>query len=184
MKKHHPFRHIAIGLLLGIFLTVGGYSGTHYLPHSRPTPTPIPTASVDQESLTPIPSTGECDSTLWDHIYHPSRLQVLESCKTITGTVEVMRTEADGDFHILFKLDPAYSDLINQVNIDKQHGDLIIEPICENNVTQADAVSSCQGFSQNFQIQVGDHLQVTGAYVTDLQHGWREIHPISSIIKL
>jgi hypothetical protein len=27
----------------------------------------------------------------------------------------------------------------------------------------------------------GKHVRITGAYVTDMEHGWNEIHPVTSI---
>ena len=34
-----------------------------------------------------------------DGIYHPSRLQVLDSCRRAEGTVALVRHEEDGDLH-------------------------------------------------------------------------------------
>jgi hypothetical protein len=31
---------------------------------------------------------------------------------------------------------------------------------------------------------VGDRVRVTGAYVTDRDNGWREIHPVTRIEKI
>jgi hypothetical protein len=28
----------------------------------------------------------------------------------------------------------------------------------------------------------GKHVEITGAYVTDVEHGWNEIHPVTSIV--
>jgi hypothetical protein len=27
---------------------------------------------------------GKCDETLWDHVYNPARLQIVDRCKTVT----------------------------------------------------------------------------------------------------
>jgi hypothetical protein len=43
-----------------------------------------------------------------------------------------------------------FSNLINSANIKNQSGDLVAEPICVNKVSQADAISACQNFHQNF----------------------------------
>jgi hypothetical protein len=61
----------------------------------------------------------------------------------------------------------------------------VLEPICVNPVTQRDAVSACQNFHENISIAtVGSHVQVTGSYVSDNQHGgWAEIHPVTSMVK-
>jgi hypothetical protein len=29
---------------------------------------------------------------------------------------------------------------------------------------------------------IGRHVTVTGVYVTDMEHGWNEIHPVTSIV--
>jgi hypothetical protein len=127
-----------------------------------------------------------CDQSLWDHVYNPSRLHVVDSCKTVTGIIESVRKEADGDFHIRLKLDSQFSNLINSANIKGQYGDMVVEPICVNRVTQADAISSCQNFRQNIVIPpVGNHVEITGSYVLDKEHGgWAEIHPVTSIKSL
>lgn len=38
-----------------------------------------------------------CETSLWQHVYHPDRLQAVGQCKTITGTVTEVRQEPDGD---------------------------------------------------------------------------------------
>jgi hypothetical protein len=126
---------------------------------------------------------GKCDESLWNHVYNPSRLQIVNSCITITGTIDSIRAEKDGDLHIRLSVDSQYSHLINQANKDKQFGDLVLEPICVREVTQASAISACQNFRQNIDIpHVGTHVKVTGSYVLDHEHShWAEIHPITSI---
>jgi hypothetical protein len=100
---------------------------------------PSPTSS----SSTPT-SSDQCDQSLWDHVYNPSRLQVVDYCRSVSAIIESIRTERDGDFHIRVKLDPEFSDLINSANINGQFSDLVVEPICVNKVTQASAISACQ----------------------------------------
>jgi hypothetical protein len=128
----------------------------------------------------------KCDQSLWNHVYNPQRLQVVDPCKTVSGIIESKRSEADGDYHIRLKLDPQFSNLVNAANLKEQFGDLVLEPICMNRVTQTDAISACHNFRQSIEIPaVGSHVQVTGSYVLDKQHGkWAEIHPITSINKL
>ncbi len=134
-------------------------------------------------SPTTLPSGSQCDQSLWNHVYNPSRLQVVEPCKTVSGIIESKEVEPDGDFHIRLKLDSQFANLVNQANINGQFGDLVVEPICMNPVKQLDAISACQNFRQNIDIPpVGSHVQVTGSYVLDKRHGgWAEIHPVSSI---
>src|SRR3954447_20909527 len=46
------------------------------------------------------PSSCPSPSHALDGIYHPSRLQVLDSCRWAEGTVALVRHEEDGDLHI------------------------------------------------------------------------------------
>jgi hypothetical protein len=134
-------------------------------------------------SSTVSTSSNRCDQSLWNHIYNPARLQVVDNCKSVIGVIESKRVEKDGDYHIRVKLDPQFSNLINLANIKNQFGDLVVEPICVNKVTQADAISACQNFRQNISIPpIGSHVNITGSYVLDREHGnWAEIHPVTSI---
>jgi hypothetical protein len=128
-------------------------------------------------------NTPACNAKLWNHVYNPKRLQVIDSCKTVTGVIQKIKTEADGDMHIQLKLDSQYSNLLTKANVNGQNGNLVLEPICQKKVTQKDAISACKNFSYELKIpKIGTHVKVTGSYVLDLQHGkWAEIHPVSSI---
>jgi len=123
-----------------------------------------------------------CDSKLWEHVYHKYRLDVIEECKTVTGTIEKIKPEEDGDLHILLKLDKGQDGLLAEGNYKIQHGDLVIEPICVAQAIQKDAIGPCSDYINNVKIPyIGDHVRVTGSFVFDKEHGWNEIHPITSI---
>ena len=123
-----------------------------------------------------------CDSSLWEHVYHNYRLKVFEKCKSVTGYVELLRKEADGDYHILLRVDEGQGKLLNNDNYAKQKGCLVLEPICVNEITQKDAIADCSGYVNNVYIpQKHEHVKVTGSYVLDNEHGWMEIHPVSKI---
>ena len=40
------------------------------------------------------------------NVYYPSRLQVVDPCKTVSGIIESKKVEKDGDYHIRLKADP------------------------------------------------------------------------------
>lgn len=157
-----------------------------------PAPGP-PSATVPASAASPLASLGHvppapaghnaCDRGLWSHIYHPYRLHMISACKTVTGTVEGVQQEPDGDLHILLRPDPAYAGLINGANTEFENGDLVLEEICVGVITQADAVAACRNFAPPSVsgVSAGDHVKVTGSYVLDAGHGWMEIHPISQI---
>jgi len=137
---------------------------------------------------------ASCDMSLWVHVYHgrfPSasdRLPVIDPCLTVTGTVMNARAEADGDWHIQLDLDSEYRSLLNQANLEKQHGYLVLEPMCSNYVSQTDTIEEgvCDGFSQDIFTSnlIGHRVAATGAHVVDRQHGWAELHPVTSIVRI
>jgi hypothetical protein len=119
----------------------------------------------------------------WKHVYHPQRLVVADKahpCITVTGTVKLIRKEADGDLHVQLELDPGpQSHLLNARNVKAQKNRLVVEPICVNTPKQADAIEPCKGFHQSFPaLKLGAHVQVSGPFRTDTeaQHGWNEVH--------
>jgi hypothetical protein len=147
-------------------------------------------------------SPPRCDERLWTQVFTgrasrfngpKDRLRIIEPCKTVTGYIVAMRPEDDGDLHILLRLDPGQPGLLNAKNRSLQKGFLVIEPICTKAPTEGNALKEgvCKSFRQNFRalIQVRanirqkkpTHVQVTGAFVEDMEHHWNEIHPITSI---
>ena len=64
-------------------------------------------------------------------------------CRRGTGVVELIRTEADGDLHILVRLDAADRSMLTPANANER-GDLVVEPVCVRLVSQADAVATCR----------------------------------------
>jgi hypothetical protein len=128
-------------------------------------------------------ATSPCGAHPFEHVYHPSRLKVLAKCRTVTGTIDFIRREPDGDLHIRLHADDA--SLLNQKNIDEQHGDLVIEPVCVHDVTQEDAKDACRGYQSDIAVpDIGTRVSVTGPWVLDKPHGWNEIHPIVEIAAL
>ena len=124
----------------------------------------------------------QCDQSLWQYIYNPGRLRVISACVSVTGTVEGVRKEADGDIHIRFRLDREFEPLLNEKNISKQRGTLVLEPVCQGKVRQADATEPCSRYSgPYFAPQISQRYRVSGAHVYDADHGWNELHPVSAM---
>src|SRR5260370_42534145 len=73
--------------------------------------------SGDQES--PQTTDAHCNQSLWQYVYNPGRLQVLNPCISVTGAVEEVRKEADGDVHILFRLVQQFASLLNEKHISR-----------------------------------------------------------------
>jgi hypothetical protein len=116
------------------------------------------------------------------HVYNPNRLVVYKDCQIVSGIVERVIVEADGDYHIRLGLDTPYQNLTNSVNNSDQYGDLVLEIVCANTVTQQDAIDACQNYLNHVTVpQEGQHITAIGRYVLDTDHGWTEIHPVYSL---
>jgi hypothetical protein len=135
-----------------------------------------------QEKAHPTP-TPRCDESLWKQVFtgdsrrfdsSKSRLKIIDACITVTGNIVAMRPEEDGDIHILLRLDPGQSQLLNAKNRSGQKGNLVIEPICTKAPTGGSALKQrvCRRFRQNFaaltQVRANikkkkpTHVEVTG----------------------
>jgi hypothetical protein len=141
---------------------------------------PAPPALV--AAAKPLVATG-CDESLWAHVYHSTRLQVVARCIEVTGTIHHIKKESDGDDHIQLKVDSQFETLLNDRNKTVQAGCLVVEPVCENPVTQPDAISACRDFHATVNVGAKGRVKVLGAYVLDTEanHGWTEIHPVTSV---
>lgn len=139
---------------------------------------PAPSATGASAPIQP-----QCDAALWAHVYDPTRLKVMAACQTVTGTIVKQHASDDGDIDMELTLDPPFAGLLNKGNISNLNGNLNIEAICQAPV-QPDipaASPACGGAAKIVVPPVGTHVQVTGSYVLDTNHGWMEIHPISVI---
>lgn len=135
------------------------------------------------ERRAPPQGTSACDATLWNAVYRPERLEIIEPCKTVEGVIDKVLREADGDLHI--RLDVEDKSLLNEKNISGQHGMLVLEPICQKRITQANAIEPCRNYAGPFfEVRKGMRVRVTGPHVLDHEHGWLEIHPVTSIVPI
>ena len=121
-----------------------------------------------------------CDPNLWKHVNEKDRLHVVEECTAIEGRVVSLRRASDGDLHIT--LDPVHKSVLNLVNVMHAHGELVVEVICEHAPADAGDKGACGDFHPQITLpNVGDRVRVTGAYVTDRDNGWNEVHPVTRI---
>jgi hypothetical protein len=128
-------------------------------------------------------------------VYLPFRLRVKNGCVKVSGTVDCLRHEDDGDIHIRLRVDPAYRRLLTPANAFQQcagHAGphLVVEIIPQQGhlpfVTNS---ASRGGFVTPAAPGVGDHVTVTGPLVWDSNalhdliypgrnvENWAEIHP-------
>jgi hypothetical protein len=120
---------------------------------------------------------------------------VKQECIAITGIIvdvtlnqsikepDGVRHEADGDTHGWLKLDSPFQNLLNAGNLSDEGGNMVFEIICRYPITQPDAKSACQGYTDQVALPpVGSHVRMVGRYVQDTFHAqWNEIHPVTSI---
>jgi len=121
-----------------------------------------------------------CDAALWRRVYLPDRLKVIEACTAVEGRVVSVERASDGDVHIA--LDPDQPSVLNLMNATHSRGHLVVEIICEHPPSGDAAKAACAGFTQTVTVpHVGDRIRVTGAYVTDRENHWNEVHPVTRI---
>lgn len=170
---------ITLCILMVTLISIYRFSSKHKTAKSQESQSEE--SSLNDATSNEVNSTP-CDQDLWHHIYNPDRLKIISCSLTATGIVEFVRQEKDGDKHILLRLDPGQEKLLNEKNYTSQHGDLVIEPIYVDRVTQTDAINESIGYINKLTMpRIGDHISVTGTHVLDRQHGWNEIHPVSNI---
>lgn len=132
-------------------------------------------------------------------VYLPSRLTVKQACTTVSGTVDCVEHELDGDVHIRLRLDAAYARFLTAANAAQRCSGhpgphLVVEiipqtghlPFLDNSATRG-------GFATPAEPAVGAHVTVTGPLVwdSDILHdlvhpgqntaNWAEIHPAWNI---
>jgi len=105
-------------------------------------------------------------------VYAPRRLQILDPCLTVEGTVrdDIIKAE-DGDITFGLYLSEADQRLINDVNRTNYDSALHIEIVPEDQ-------------PRVLPPKPGDKVRITGPWVTDTAHGHNEIHPAYKIEKI
>jgi hypothetical protein len=127
-------------------------------------------------------ASDECDASLWNHVYNPTRLQHVARCLSVTGVIEESDANPDGDQHFLLRLDPGQDTLVNKRNRKKKGGAMVLEIVCANPTSMKKPKAACAGYTNPIAIPpVGAHVRATGTYVLDSHNGWMEIHPGSKL---
>ena len=148
--------------------------------------TPVATSgTASSPAFPPATSTDPaCRPYPLANVYHPDRLKVLDSCKTVSGTVTLLRHEDDGDYHLNLAVDAQFAGLLNATNLSDNRGYLVLEIVpADQPGCPFPAPSPGYDYGQctNTNLSLpprGQHISVTGPYVLDQEHGWNEIHPI------
>jgi hypothetical protein len=143
-----------------------------------PTPTPKPSPSASH-TVTPSASASPVTCVKPPPVYHPTRLAIKSTCVEAQGVVLAVLHETDGDYHIWLSLDPAYTRLLNSMNLYHGQPALVAEivPACATEPASSSAAAQCPASTLK-EPAVGDHISVRGPWVTDTIHGWNELHPI------
>jgi hypothetical protein len=120
-------------------------------------------------------------------VWTPDRLKVLKACQHAVGVVLDVESEPDGDHHIWFAVDQGYGQLLNGKNVFGGRPALLAEivPQCPLSTNPPDPNTAAECPSSSLAIPAaGEHIAVDGPWVFDVNHGWNEIHPVDSIVRL
>ena len=133
-------------------------------------------------------------------VYLSGRLRVIDRCMTVSGTVDCLKVEPDGDVHVRLRVDPQFNALLTPANslqtcADHPGPHLVVEIIPQRSqgilfrTNNADA----GGFIDPSVPTPGEHITVTGPLVIDTNslhrvlyqgraaENWAEIHPAWAI---
>ncbi|HZD36954.1 MAG TPA: hypothetical protein VE130_17250, partial [Nitrososphaeraceae archaeon] len=115
---------------------------------------------------------SQCDNSIYDDLVNPGppRFFLLHPCITVTGNITLVHEPSDGDTVFALTLDEPYQNLVTISNFNsKMTGGIWVEFICQrtNNSTELVHKGDCSaGTSPKFPLpEVGDRVEVTGAYV-------------------
>jgi hypothetical protein len=117
------------------------------------------------------------------YVYDPTRLQVLQACIRVTGTVDGMWVATDGDTNLLLRLDPPYQHLLTPGNEEgEERGDLGVEAVCTVSPVDPIVMALCANDHDPYAQpapRLGAHVWMEGRYILDLNHGSHaELHPL------
>jgi hypothetical protein len=174
----------------------------------------LPNSAALQSCDPPIISEPPCVSSFWTHTYGamsrfadpPARTNLRHRCVSVRGQVESVSSERDGDKKIKLRVFPTNfkpngpyyrSDLLNKFNDQLMGGRLVVEIVCAGPVIDRNnhnAINACMNYTNPVYVpRVGENVLIIGELVTDTgpsaanpvqDHGWKEIHPVTSIRKI
>ena len=111
-----------------------------------------------------------------NRVHHPDRLILLDSAKTLSGRVEKIESDIDGDIHIRLKIGD--SSLLVKNNYKDENGCLVGEIVC----VVPSIFPICWFYKNKITIpREGDNIEIEGPYVFDKGHNITEIHPIMNL---
>ena len=117
------------------------------------------------------------ENEFWKHVYSKDRLVVIQDSTTVTGIIQNISAELDGDIHVRIKLDSQYTHMLIKNNYKHENKCLIVEFICMNPSPH----KACDGYDNNMGLPIiGDYVEILGTYVLDKRHNITEIHPVYS----
>lgn len=163
----------AIGGIVSIIIIATNFPNTYQNINAQSTPT---CTAHDTSNL----------KFLWNHIHDftvngQDRLKKLNYCIAVAGKILSQNTDPDGDIHMMVALDKSYAHYSTEKA--PRQGEIVVEAICQKPAQYQKAIDACNGVTQDFLKipSIGTHVFITGSYVIDTEHGWAEIHPVSSI---
>ena len=111
-----------------------------------------------------------------NRVHHPKRLILLDSSETLSGRVEKVESDMDGDIHIQLRIHDSV--LLSKNNHKDENGCMVGEIVCA-----APSIFPICWFYKNKIIipKQGDSIEITGPYVFDKGHNITEIHPIMDL---
>lgn len=109
-------------------------------------------------------------------VWGVERLRMIDTCVTVKGTVEIVYNvtgeNVDGDFYFDLQLDSSYQYMLSFGSYAIMNGTIHVEVVPSDQSTVLGSIH----------LEGGQHVQVTGSWVLDTDHGWySEIHPAMNI---
>jgi hypothetical protein len=111
-----------------------------------------------------------------NRVHHPKRLVLLDSSKTLSGRVEKVESDMDGDIHIQLRIHDSV--LLSKNNHKDENGCIVGEIVC----SVPSIFPICWFYKNEIIIpREDDSIEIEGPYVFDKTHEITEIHPIMNL---